>query len=119
MGEDIEIDKGIMSNKIDHAVLPDIVDDRDARQRKGEQEAREAAQDADSVDDNTPHVAFPVIGAHSVFTMKQNIACNKHSNEDDGEDDGASSSQFLHYHFPHPAQEKEENSHEYIIETEP
>lgn len=34
VGEDIEIDKGIMSNKIDHAVLPDVVNDRDAGQWK-------------------------------------------------------------------------------------
>ena len=68
---------------------------------------------------DSPHVAFPVVGTHGVLAMKQDITCNEYPNENDGEDDGASSSQFLHYHFPHPAQEKEENSHEYIIETEP
>ena len=39
MSEDIEIDKGIVSDKVDHTMLPYVVDDRNAWQGQSEQQA--------------------------------------------------------------------------------
>ena len=89
VGEDVEIDEGIVGYEVDHAVLTDVVNDGDTRQREGKQESGESTEDADGVDEDAPHAAIPGVGAHGVFAMKPDIACDKHSDEDDGEDDGS------------------------------
>lgn len=119
VGEDIEIDEGIMGHEIDHAVLTDVVDDGNAWQREGQQQTRKAAEDADGVDEDAPHVAVPGVGAHGVFAMKPDITHHKGCNEDEGEDDGACPAQLLHHHLPHSSEEEKEDAHEHVIEAEP
>ena len=51
--------------------------------------------------------------------MKPDITYHESRNKNDGEDDGACTSQLLHHHLPHSSQEEKEDAHKHVVETEP
>ncbi len=119
VGEDVEIHQWIVCHEIDHAVLAYVVDHWHTPQWQREQDARKAAEDGYGVDEDAPHVAVPVVGAHRVFAVETDVAYDEDDDEQGGEDDGARAAQLLHDDFPHSAKEKEEYAHEHVVEAEP
>ncbi len=120
VSELVEIQHGIVTHEIDHRVLSNKVDARNARHVGCDEKTCQTAKDDGGVGDGDKDISCKSVAAHGIGGVVENeVTDRKSQNHDEADKKCSLAPHPIHREVPETSQLEVVNSHEKIVELHP